>query len=86
MKNAKSRYKRDVDLGEIDFTGIHWLIIGDESGPRARPMNKTWVQNIRDQCLAPSAPFFFKQWGGTEKHLNGRKLCRLTWDDFPAMA
>ena len=74
------------DLGEVDFTGIHWVIVGGESGPRSRPMNKVWVQNIRDQCLAQNVPFFFKQWGGTRKHLTGRELDGRTWDEFPVMA
>lgn len=51
------------DLGEIDLTGISWVIVGGESGPRARPMHPDWVRAIRDQCLAARVPFFFKQWG-----------------------
>jgi protein gp37 len=51
------------DLGELDLTGIHWVIVGGESGKNARPMNPTWVHTIRDQCVAAGVPFFFKQWG-----------------------
>jgi protein gp37 len=51
------------DLGEIDLTGIHWVIVGGESGPGARPMHPDWVRSIRDQCLAQGVAFFFKQWG-----------------------
>lgn len=51
------------DLGTIDLTGIHWVIVGGESGPGARPMHPDWVRSIRDQCQASGVPFFFKQWG-----------------------
>lgn len=51
------------DLGPIDLTGIHWVIVGGESGPHARPMNPRWARSIRDQCQSASVPFFFKQWG-----------------------
>jgi len=52
-----------ADLGAIDLTGIHWVIVGGESGPNARPMNSDWVRSLRDQCVAAGVPFFFKQWG-----------------------
>ena len=52
------------DLGEIDLTGIHWVIVGGESGPNARPMAIEWVGNLRRQAEAAGVPFFFKQWGG----------------------
>ncbi|MDZ4851853.1 MAG: phage Gp37/Gp68 family protein [Pirellulaceae bacterium] len=71
------------DLGKIDLAGIHWVIVGGESGPRARPMQKDWVLRIRDQCFEQNVPFFFKQWGGTRKHLTGRELDGRTWDEFP---
>jgi protein gp37 len=71
------------DLGDLDLTGIHWVIVGGESGPRARPMEKDWVRRLRDQCLEQKVPFFFKQWGGTRKHLTGRELDGRTWDEFP---
>jgi protein gp37 len=51
------------DLGELDLTGIDWVIVGGESGPRARPMHPQWARNVRDQCVAAAVPFFFKQWG-----------------------
>jgi protein gp37 len=74
------------DLGTIDLTGIHWVIVGGESGPRARPMRPEWVVSLRDQCRAASVPFFFKQWGGVRKALNGRKLQGRTYDQFPPIA
>jgi len=52
------------DLGEIDLTGIHWVIVGGESGHGARPMKAEWVENIKCQCEAAGVAFFFKQWGG----------------------
>lgn len=51
------------DIGTIDLTGIHWVIVGGESGPKARPMHPDWVRAIRDQCIEASVPFFLKQWG-----------------------
>ena len=57
---------------EIDLTGIDWVIVGGESGPKARPMSLSWVKGIRDQCLAAEVPFFFKQWGGLNKKKAGR--------------
>jgi len=71
-------------LGEIDFTGIDWVIVGGESGPGARPMEQAWVVEIREQCLAASVPFFFKQWGGTNKKKAGRLLNGRTWEGVPA--
>ena len=60
------------DLGPLDLTGIHWVIVGGESGPGARPMDADWVRSIRDQCRTAGVPFFFKQWGGTRKGKAGR--------------
>lgn len=71
------------DLGEIDLSGIHWVILGGESGPGARPMDPGWVRSIRDQCRAAGVPFFFKQWGGTRKGKAGRTLDGRTHDDKP---
>ena len=71
------------DLGEIDFTGLDWVIVGGESGPGARPMLAEWVRPIRDHCVTHGIPFFFKQWGGVRKHTTGRLLDGRTWDDFP---
>ena len=71
------------DLGEIDLSGIHWVIVGGESGPGARPMKKEWVVSIRDQCREQHVPFFFKQWGGVRKAKNGRLLDGRTYDAYP---
>jgi protein gp37 len=71
------------DLGEIDLTGITWVIVGGESGPGARPIREEWVLSIREQCKAAGVAFFFKQWGGTRKSLNGRKLEGRTYDEYP---
>jgi len=71
------------DLGELDLSGIHWVIVGGESGPRARPMKSRWVKSIRDQCEAADVPFFFKQWGGVNKQKAGRLLSGRTYDDMP---
>ena len=71
------------DLGSVDLTGIHWVIVGGESGPGARPMKAEWVQSIQRQCRAQRVPFFFKQWGGVQKSKAGRELAGRTWDEFP---
>ncbi len=65
---------------------IHWVIVGGESGPGARPMEKEWVRQLRDQCLSKGVAFFFKQWGGTNKALTGRVLDGRTWDQKPKAA
>jgi protein gp37 len=70
---------------KLDLTDFHWIIVGGESGPRARPMNAEWVQDIRDQCIAAGVPFFFKQWGGVFKKKNGRELDGGTWDEMPSL-
>ena len=74
------------DLGALDLTGIDWVIVGGESGPGSRPMHPEWVRAIRDQCQRAGVPFFFKQWGGTRKHLTGRLLDGRTWDELPSVA
>lgn len=71
------------DLGRIDLAGIHWVIVGGESGPGARPINREWVTNILDQCRASGVPFFFKQWGGVQKKRAGRLIDGATYDEFP---
>ena len=71
---------------DIDLTGIDWVIVGGESGPKARPMSPSWVKGIRDQCLAAGMPFFFKQWGGLNKKKAGRVLDGRTWDAMPLVA
>jgi protein gp37 len=71
-------------LGTVHLDGIDWVIVGGESGPRARPLDPSWVKEIRDQCLAGGIPFFFKQWGGVRKTKTGRVLEGRTWDELPA--
>jgi protein gp37 len=71
------------DLGPIKLSGIHWVIVGGESGPGARPIEASWVRRIRTQCRAAKVPFFFKQWGGVRKAENGRTLDGRTYDEFP---
>ncbi len=71
------------ELGILNLRGIGWVIVGGESGPGARPMNKEWVISIRDQCRKTKVPFFFKQWGGIRKKEAGRFLDGKTYDEFP---
>jgi protein gp37 len=71
------------DLGEINLEGIHWVIVGGESGAGARPLEKEWVISIRDQCERAQVPFFFKQWGGVRKSKAGRELDGKTYDKLP---
>ena len=72
------------DLGMLDLENIDWVIVGGESGPGARPMEKAWVDRICRQCIASNVPFFFKQWGGVQKKRAGRKLNGRTYDEMPA--
>lgn len=67
----------------LPLHGIDWVIVGGESGRRARPMNPEWVLDIRDQCGRAGVPFFFKQWGGVQKSRAGRILDGRTWDEMP---
>lgn len=67
----------------IDLCDIHWVIVGGESGPHARPMKKEWVISLRDACSQQSVAFFFKQWGGVNKARTGRTLDGRTWDEMP---
>ena len=71
------------DLGTFNLSGIHWVIVGGESGHRARPMAEAWVVSILEQCRAARIPFFFKQWGGVQKSRTGRLLGGHTYDEFP---
>ncbi len=71
------------DLGEVNLDGIHWVIVGGESGAGARPMRQEWVLSLRDQCAKASIPFFFKQWGGVRKSKAGRELDGKTYDGLP---
>lgn len=68
---------------KLNLEGIHWVIVGGESGPGARPMDGQWVREIRDQCIKENVAFFFKQWGGVQKHRTGRMLDNRTWDEMP---
>jgi protein gp37 len=70
-------------LGRIDLSGIGWVIVGGESGPGARPIQESWVVEIRDQCREANVPFFFKQWGGKQKKRTGRELEGRTYDEIP---
>lgn len=70
-------------LGEVRLDGIHWVIVGGESGAGARPLDPAWVTSLRDQCQAARVPFFFKQWGGVRKHQRGRELEGRTHDEQP---
>jgi protein gp37 len=72
-------------LGSIDLNGVDWAIVGGESGPRARPMERAWVMEIKRACRRADTAFFFKQWGGTRKSLTGRVLDGRTWDEFPCI-
>jgi protein gp37 len=74
------------DLGELDLRGIHWVIVGGESGAGARPMERNWVARIRDQCERGNVPFFFKQWGGVRKNAAGRQLDGRTFDGLPPIS
>jgi protein gp37 len=67
----------------LDLDGIDWVIAGGESGPNARPMDPTWVRNIRDACIRQNVAFHFKQWGGVNKKARGRTLDDRTWDEMP---
>ena len=70
-------------IPSLDLEGIHWVVVGGESGPGARPMDPKWATDLRDQCLAAQVPFFFKQWGGVNKKKAGRLLEGRTWDEMP---
>jgi protein gp37 len=70
-------------LPDLDLKGMDWVIVGGESGPGARAMDPLWVTDLRDQCRRAGVPFFFKQWGGTNKKKAGRILDGRTWDEMP---
>ncbi len=70
-------------LHDLDLSGIHWVIVGGESGPGARAMSAEWVIDLRDQCAAAGVAFYFKQWGGVFKKRTGRTLDGRTWDEMP---
>jgi protein gp37 len=71
------------DLGGVDLSGIHWMIVGGESGHGGRKLEQSWVESLRLQCADRSIPFFFKQWGGVQKGRNGRLLHGRTYDELP---
>ena len=80
------------DVGKINLRGIHWVIVGGESGPKARPMKVEWVESIQEQCEQNGVAFFFKQWGGwgadgkkRAKKNNGRIFAGKTWDAMPRL-
>jgi protein gp37 len=73
------------NLGQINLSDIHWVIVGGESGSRARPIEPAWVTSIQRQCAESSVPFFFKQWGGVRKKRTGRLLDGRTWDEKPRL-
>lgn len=70
-------------IPSLRLDSIDWVIVGGESGPKARPMKEDWVLEIKDQCRLNQVPFFFKQWGGVRKKTTGRRLEGRTWDDMP---
>ena len=70
-------------LGKLNLSGIDWVIVGGESGPRARSIEADCAREIRDQCIEQNVPFFFKQWGGVQKKKNGRILDGVAWDEMP---
>ena len=72
-----------ADVGRLPLDGIHWVIVGSESGPGARPMQKAWVESIRRQCEDAEVAFFFKQWGGVRKDLTGRELDGKVYGELP---
>jgi protein gp37 len=72
-------------VGRMNLSGIHWVIVGGESGPGARPMEEAWVREVKDQCEAQHVAFFFKQWGGFRPKSGGRLLDGRTWDEMPML-
>ncbi|MGP9764578.1 DUF5131 family protein [Halomonas sp. AOP13-D3-9] len=81
------------DIGQLELDGIHWVIVGGESGKGARPMQPEWAANIQHQCETQNVAFFFKQWGGwgqdgkkRSKKANGRDLNGHIYDQFPLIS
>lgn len=70
-------------LPDLDLAKVDWVIVGGESGPKARPIKEEWVLEIRNQCVQSDVPFFFKQWGGRNKKKAGRQLEGMVWDQSP---
>ena len=73
-------------MGQLNLDGIHWVIVGGESGPRARPMDPQWAREVRDQCIEAKVPFFFKQWGGLRVRSKSRALDGKIWNEMPGHA
>lgn len=73
-------------VAQVELSGIHWAIVGGESGPRARPMREEWVDEIQAACRAAKTRFFFKQWGGVRKKATGRMYREQTFDEMPIIA
>jgi protein gp37 len=71
-------------ISDLPLDGIHWVIVGGESGPRHRPVQADWVRDIRDQCARAGVAFFFKQWGGRTPKAGGRVLDGVEWSEFPS--
>lgn len=71
-------------IPKLPLAGIHWVIVGGESGPGARPMEESWVTEIKEHCEREGVPFFFKQWGGVQKSRTGRLLEGRTWNEMPS--
>jgi protein gp37 len=72
-------------MGKLDLDSIDWVIVGGESGPRARAMSAEWVRDIRDQCIDANVALFFKQWGGFRPKSGGRELDGREWSQFPSV-
>ena len=72
-------------IAQPDLHGIHWAIVGGESGPHAREMKKWWVEQLHEACHRQGVAFFFKQWGGKRKKKSGRIFKDQTWDDYPSL-
>lgn len=72
--------------GKLDLSNIQWVIVGGESGPKARPMQLAWARSVRDQCVVQKVPFFFKQWGGFRPKAGGRELDGQEWSEFPQLS
>jgi protein gp37 len=72
-------------MAGINLNGIDWVIVGGESGPGARPIEKCWVEAILQECRQANVSFFFKQWGGTRKSKTGRRLNKKTYSEMPAV-
>ncbi|TAK53071.1 MAG: phage Gp37/Gp68 family protein [Gammaproteobacteria bacterium] len=72
-------------VGPVELHGVHWAIVGGESGPGRRPVEAAWVRDLRDQCRAAKVPFFFKQWGGATPKAGGNRLDGRRWMQYPAV-